>query len=116
MIDIRRMEGRALNKTERDALARRHVAEAVADRTFGPRRFQFRDDGWYQREYRNQALTRIERGSPLYVELAEEIPDLDDFLVLARLSDQYADLEGILDLGDTVVFEANGVWYQYEES
>lgn len=116
MIDIRLMEGRSLNKTERDALARRHVAEAVADRTFGPRRFQFRDDGWYQREYRNQALTRIERGSPLYAELAAEIPELEGILALARLSEQYADLEGILDLGDTVVFEANGVWYQYEES
>lgn len=116
MIDVRLMEGRALNKTERDALARRHVAEAVEDRTFGPRRFQFRDDGWYQREYRNQPLTRIERNSPLFDELAAKVPEIESILSLASLSNEYADLEGLIDLGDAVVFEADGVWYQYEES
>ncbi len=116
MIDIRQMEGSPLNASEKMAVARRHLIEAVADRKVGERLFQFRDDGWYQMEYSGQAPTMISDVSPQLSTLKQSLPGLDDILAMARLNQAYPDLKDTLDLGDRVLFKVDDTWYEYRES
>jgi tetratricopeptide (TPR) repeat protein len=115
IIDIKLKEGVQLNRSEQMALERRHLREAVEDRVIADRVFEFRDDGWYQMEYRGQTPDKAFRpGQPVPPAL-DGVEGLDDILALARMNNQYPDLDGILHLGDRVCFQVGDQWFLYQD-
>ena len=111
IIDLKLKYGEALNTSEKRELERRRIAQAVEDRKIDGLVFQFRDDGWYQKQYRAQDKTILHLGSPEISALKERFPHLEEILSLASLNDEYPDLKGTLDLGNTVVFQDGERWY-----
>jgi hypothetical protein len=120
IIDIKLMSGEALSLTERDALKRRELEEAVADRVVADRTFEYRDVGWYQEQYAGQSTELVSPDSNVLEALTAANPELDEVLDLASLSDEYPDADEMLregnhplGLGDRVVFRVGEDWYEY---
>lgn len=113
IIDIKLKEGAELNLSEKKARMRQRIDKVLADKHFDGKTYHFRDDGWYQEEYRGQSLTELKPESPAMAKLKQEVPQLDEILALANLGETYPDVEERIDLSNRVVFAVDGEWYLY---
>lgn len=133
IIDLKPRAGQQLNISEKKALERRRIQEAVEMREIGSRTFQFRDGGryvngqwtrsdhpggrkyagWYEIDYTGAPTELLAPEDPRLDALAAALPNLDAILSLARLGADFGELPAGFSLGDRVVFFLDGTWYEY---